>query len=196
MSPTTIAHVHSRRTWCTAGWCSMSAFVVDTVHIDALLTAGLRLPHEWQRPLAWFWPALDAGTDAGSWTSDELLEQARQRRHQLTETTAGRVGAMLLAENRRSVDHRYDEQDWEQPYLFTAVPGTPDPVVVLKAIDCYRYQSCEHPGWASSEAQQFCLALQALAISHLPGYDRAPWDITDPKVFTTITADRHGERGR
>jgi hypothetical protein len=68
--------------------------------------------------------------------------------------------------------------------------------VVLKAIDCYRYQSCEHPGWASSEAQQFCLALQALAINHLPGYDQAPWDITDPNVFTTITADRPGERGR
>jgi len=176
------------------GWCPMSAFVVDTVHIDALLTAGLRLPHDWQRPLAWFWPVLDAATDRGSWTSDELLDQARPRRRRLTDSTAGRVGAMLLAENRRSVDHRYDEQEWEQPYLFTAIPGIPDPVVVLKAIDCYRYQSCEHPGWASSEAQQFCLALQALAVTHLPGYDQAPWPITDPTVFTA--ADRRVDRGQ
>lgn len=170
--------------------------MVDTVHIDALLTAGLRLPRGGQGPLTWFWPALDAATDRGSWTSNQLLEQARQRRRQLTDHTCGRVGAMLLAENRRSVDHRYDEQDWEPPYLFTALPGNPDPVVVLKAIDCYRYQSCEHPGWPASEALQFCLALQALAIGHLPGYDHAPWDITDRNVFATPTARRYHGEGR
>ncbi len=31
----------------------------------------------------------------------------------LTLATAWRVGAMLLAENARSVTHRYDEADWE-----------------------------------------------------------------------------------
>jgi hypothetical protein len=164
----------------------MSAFVVSAVHIDAMLTAGLRLdPPHGARPLTWFWPQIDAASDPGSWTSEELLRQARERRRELTEQTAGPVGAMLRAENRRSVDHRYDEQEWEQPYLFTELPGRPDPVVVLKAIACYRYQSCEHPGWRSSEAVAFCDALQARAIDCLPGYNTAPWEINDPAVFST-----------
>jgi len=164
----------------------MSAFVVAGVHIDAMLTAALRLaPPHGVRPLRWFWPAIDAVSDSGSWTSDELLRQAPERRRELSDVNAGRVGAMLLAENRRSVDHRYDEQEWEEPYLFTELPGRPDPVVVLKAIACYRYQSCEHPGWPSSEAAAFCDALQARAIDCLPGYATAPWEIDDPRVFVT-----------
>jgi hypothetical protein len=144
----------------------VSAFVVSTVHIDAMLTAGLRLEQPYGRdPLVWFWPAIDAASDRGSWTSEELQHQARQRRRELTHASAGRVGAMLLAENRRSVDHRYDEQEWEEPYLFHALPGVPDPVIVLKAIACYRYQSCEHPDWPASEAA-------------------APWEIDDAQVFT------------
>jgi hypothetical protein len=164
----------------------MSAFVVSTVHIDAMLTAGLRFgPPSGARLMTWFWPALDAASDRGGWTSAQLLRQARERRRELTTQTAGRVGAMLLAENRRSVDHRYDEQEWEEPYLFTPLSGVPDPVIVLKAIACYRYQACEHPGWPSSEAAAFCDALQTRAIGCLPGYAAAPWEIDDPRVFST-----------
>jgi hypothetical protein len=164
----------------------VSAYEVSDVHIDAMLTAGLRLSAaSGDDPLTWFWPAIDADSDRGSWTSAELQRQAAQRRRALTPATAGRVGAILLAENRRSVDHRYDEQVWEEPYLFTDLPGDPDPVIILKAINCYRYQACEHPGWATSEAAAFCDALAALAIACLPGYERAPWEITDPQVFVT-----------
>jgi hypothetical protein len=173
----------------------MSAFMVDTVHIDAMLTAGLHLPARRQSRLTWYWPDLDAATDRGIWTAAELMVHADQRRHELTTDTAGRVGAMLLAENRRSVDHRYDEQELEEPYLFTRLAGTPDPVVVLKAIDCYEYQSCEHPGWRFSEAQPFCQALRALTIGHLPGYDRAPWEITDRQVFTAAAVTARAARG-
>ncbi len=146
----------------------MSAFVVSTVHIDAMLTAGLRLEQPYGRdPLVWFWPAIDAASDRGSWTSEELQHQARQRRRELTHASAGRVGAMLLAENRRSVDHRYDEQEWEEPYLFHAL-----------------YQSCEHPDWPDSEAAAFCQALQSRSITCLPGYAAAPWEIDDAQVFS------------
>jgi hypothetical protein len=163
----------------------MSASMLAKAHIDVLLTAGLRSASGWRGPLTWFWPAIDADSDRGSWTSAELQEQATQRRRLLTPQTAGRVGALLLAENRRSVDHRYDETEWEEPYLFEPVPGWPDPVIVLKAIACYEYQSCEHPGWRTSEAHAFCQALRARAISLLPGYDQAPWDINDRTVFHT-----------
>lgn len=108
---------------------------------------------------------------------------------ELTEATAGRVGAMLLAENRRSVDHRYDETELEEPYLFTKLRGIPDPVIVLKAISCYEYQSCEHPEWATSEASRFCVALQAKMIGLLPGYDQAPgWEVHSADVFLGVRA--------
>ena len=102
----------------------MSASMLAKAHIDALLTAGLRSASGWRGPLTWFWPALDADSDRGSWTSAELQEQATQRRRLLTTQTAGRVGALLLAENRRSLDHRYDQTEWEEPYLLHALPLT------------------------------------------------------------------------
>ncbi|MGH3857934.1 MAG: hypothetical protein ACRDR6_31490, partial [Pseudonocardiaceae bacterium] len=96
-----------------------------------------------------------------------------QRERALTAATAGRVGAVLLAENARR-----DELDWEPVYLFHPLPGAPDPLVVLKAIACRQYQSCEHPGWLDSEARVFCQALRAVTIPALPGYHQAPgWPI-------------------
>lgn len=65
------------------------------------------------------WPELDADTDRGHWTSAELHAQASECKRELTSETAGRVGAVLLAENRRSVDHRYDEEESEEPYRET-----------------------------------------------------------------------------
>ncbi len=57
---------------------------------------------------------------------------------------------MLLAENARSFNHCHDELDWEPVYLFHPLPGAPDPLVVLKAIACLQYQSCEHP-WVARQ---------------------------------------------
>jgi hypothetical protein len=148
----------------------MSAFMVDDTHIDALLTAGLLLDP--RAPLRWWIPGV----------------------RELTAATADRVGAMLLAENRRSVNHRYREDEIESIYQFHQLAGRPDPVVVLSAIDCYEYQACEHPEWERSEAWAFCDALRRLACRHLPGYEAAPWEITDPTVFLarTATGDRTG----
>lgn len=91
---------------------------------------------------------------------------------------------MLLAENTRSVNHRNDEDDWEPVYLFHPLPGTPDPLVVLKAIACLEYQSCEHDGWLDSEARVFCQALRQVTITKLPGYhDVDGWPIETRAVF-------------
>lgn len=154
----------------------MSAFLVCKTHIDALLTAGLRLDPS-HGPLRWWYPAIDPNRD---------ISGQNPGRYELTRETAGQVGAMLMAENQRSVNHRYDEDDWEPPYLFSELHGSPDPVVVLKAIGCYEYQSCEHDGWQASEAFQFCEALRRRAIRKLPGYSEGPgWEISDPAVFQT-----------
>lgn len=170
----------------------MSAFMVGKDHIDGLLTAGL----EWSRPsrLKWFYPEIgpdderDAYARGVPW-GPRCIELCEERRRELTLESVGRVGAMLLAENRASVNHRYDEEEWEEPYLFEPLPGISDPVIVLKAIACYRYQSCEHPEWERSEARVFIDALEQKAIVHLPGYDDAPgWEIRDRDVFVRARA--------
>jgi hypothetical protein len=49
------------------------------------------------------------------------------------------------------------------------------PVQVLKALDCYEYQSCEHPAWPTSAACAFVDALRRTTIRRLAGYDAAEW---------------------
>jgi hypothetical protein len=92
---------------------------------------------------------------------------------------------MLLAENRRSVDHRYAEEEWEQPYLFKRLPGVPNPVAVLKALDGFEYQACEHPEWEKSEAHAFVQALRKRAISKLPGYEEdGHWGVSSGNILS------------
>lgn len=167
----------------------MSAFIVSKTHIDALVTAGIVMARGACGPMRWYWPALtdDDRKDAyerGEPWGRRAVELMTERQHELRQETAGRVGAMLWAENRRSVNHRYDEDEWEQPYEFSHLPGTPDPVIVLDAIACYEYQSCEHPEWPASEAFEFCRVLRELAIGALPRRERR-WEIDDPRVFVS-----------
>lgn len=158
----------------------MSAFMVGKTHIDAMLTAGLFFAQP-RGNLRWWFPKLDP--------KKGYINQERNRR-ELTHETAGRVGAMLLAENRRSVNYRYEEDEIEEPYLFTELRGTPDAIITLKAVACYEYQSCEHAEWEESEAYQFCESLRRVAINKLPGYEKAPWEISDPGVFLRLALGR------
>jgi hypothetical protein len=153
----------------------MSAFIVDKAHIDLLVAAGLDFPTH--GALAWY-------------TRDE-------RAHRLNGVNADEVGAMLWAENLASVAARYpDDASGERPgpidltdddiaaYRWENVPGRIDPIVVMKAIDCYEYQSCEHAGWRDSAAAAFCDRLRRAAISRLPGYeDAAGWEFSNRRHF-------------
>lgn len=159
----------------------MSAFVVGTPHIDYLLTAGMsrQILRLHGHKLRWF--ATEPPRDAE-------IGWVEENRRELTPATAGQVGAMLLAENQRSVNHRYAEEWIEEPYLWREVQGPFDPVVVLKAIECYAYQACEHDEWPVSEAKQFIDSLLHTAIGALPGYDNAPgWEITEVQYETGIS---------
>lgn len=104
----------------------MSAFMVPVEHIRALVNAGLHLEYG---PMTWpirsltdeeknivYEPGLPWGPGAA-----QVYGQVRR---QLTADNAEWVGAMLLAENRRSVDYRYDEHGIEDLYTH----GGPDPV--------------------------------------------------------------------
>lgn len=157
----------------------MSAWIVSRTHIDLLVTAGLDLPGR------------DTHGGILSWYVDG-------NRHTLTTSNADEIGQMVWAENVASVSHRYpDDGPGDLPgpngfhaadvllYSHTWVRGIIDPTVVLRAIDCYEYQSCEHPGWKASRARAFCVALQEAAVGQLPGYDQAPWSFDDADYFLT-----------
>ncbi|WP_189168085.1 hypothetical protein [Pilimelia anulata] len=123
--------------------------------------------------LRWFATA----TDSSQPRSMSDLQWARP-------DTADAVGAMLLAENAASINYRYPNDEPERPtgYRWTRVP-VPGPLVVLKAIDCFDYQACEHPGRETSQAWRFCDALRRKMIRQLPGYSAADgWEYTGTTV--------------
>jgi hypothetical protein len=93
---------------------------------------------------------------------------------------------MLWDENRRSVAHRYgDTTDGDLPgptdemFLYwhqDAPPDfTPNIAQVFMSIDCYEYQTCEHPGWETSSAYAFIQALRSALWHRLPNYEDAKW---------------------
>ncbi len=177
----------------------MSAFVVSRHHIDALLTGGLhhtpRYPGDGSSPLFWF------DRPVAEYDGHEWYEKHRRV---LTRETVDAVGRMLWWENLRSVGYRYPNGELPAPdgmlaeldtYTFNRLSGTPDPVVVLSAIACYEYQTCEHPGWHGSEAQAFCSALKERCIRRLPGWDDAPWEVTSPDAFLAAEAKQRDAAG-
>ena len=168
----------------------MSAFMVDKVHIDALVTAAMELvPGEHDSGLRWY---VDDASKPGGYELKEL--------HLLDSTRASEVGQMLWAENLASIHARYpdtEETDSNYPgpadfessevarYVWQSVPGIIDPLAVIDALSCYEYQSCEHEGWKTSEAKVFCDALQSKMIRQLPR-KQSVWSITDRNIFRVL----------
>lgn len=138
----------------------MSALMVPESHIHAMLNGAMTLHRT------------EASTGNFTWYVGMNPETDFR---ELTLESAGRVGAMLLAENQHSVNHRYRRDEIEFPYSFVLDSRPVDPLRILKAVDCYTYQSCEHPGWESSESRAFSDTLTHLAIRCLPGYKEAAW---------------------
>lgn len=141
----------------------MSAFILGTDHIDYLVSA-----------------AVDAGTHQsgfGIYWDGERVEWHN----------ADVVGAALLRENIASVSHRYADNGTGSlpgpipnpvPEDYVYLPFLKvDAAQVLKALDCYEYQSCEHPGWNDSEARRFCDVLRRRYASKMPGYEEALWEV-------------------
>jgi len=103
---------------------------------------------------------------------------------QFDEQTA--AGAMLMRENIASVAYRYqDSADLPGPistpdpeaYTFSRPARALSAVEAIKAANCYEYQSCEHPGWETSQAKRWIDKLRNVAINNLPGYADAAWEI-------------------
>lgn len=154
----------------------MSAYIVNLEHVAYLVQAGTACELGFRRStLSWAW---NIDREADTYERQTLpagdCEQAQ------------RVGQMLWDENIKSVQARYPRD------AVAKLPGTVDcgyeypkqgeprfdifdPVQVIKACDCFDYQSCEHEGWVTSEAKAYIDALRHHAWSALPGYDGAAW---------------------
>jgi hypothetical protein len=140
----------------------VSAWIVARAHIDVLILAGVQ-----------FGVAYEPGA------SDPIVP-----------AELAIAGADLWAENHRSVNCRYGEDSEPPAYPAPTAEVVLDPVAVVKAIDCFAYQSCEHAGWDASPAADYCARLRAAALACLPlepgdpagrgypvGYDDALWGI-------------------
>ena len=89
------------------------------------------------------------------------------------------VGQVLLDENYRSVNYRYRSDVFPPDFQLARLRRRYTPVEVLKAIHCYDYQACETPDWKETEAYTITQMLQTRAISQLPGYDEAAWEVRE-----------------
>ena len=66
---------------------------------------------------------------------------------------------------------RISTSDW------TVMALRVEPIDILKACDCLEYQSCETEDYYSTPACKVLEAIRKAAISYLPGYEDAAWEI-------------------
>jgi hypothetical protein len=108
------------------------------------------------------------------------------------DATPDAIGQTLWAENHRSVNYRYDETEPPPPFTHDSTlirAYVRQPELVYKQIDCYVYQSCEPPGWDTSEANRLmsllvqavkaCLGKTGPEIRAGAAYSRAPWGMDE-----------------
>ena len=93
--------------------------------------------------------------------------------------TMSRVGQILVDQNCRSYNYRYDEALEPEVFEITGqdlmyVPRL-TPVETLKALASYDYQSCETPDYEETDAWKLANIIRHYAIEALPGYDDAKW---------------------
>src|SRR5262245_31921102 len=100
----------------------MSAFIVGVDHIDALMTFAAH----YRDPVSYFIP------ETGN-------------RVEITPENATKIGRILIKENERSVNHRYNENEPSEAdnYNFRPLAMAPSALVILKCCDCFDYQACE-----------------------------------------------------
>ncbi len=152
----------------------MSAFLCGDEHIRVLVLAGLQSAEHRMGGFSWY--SFEDGEPVAERLDFDSIDETAQ---------------MLRRENLRSLNSRYgDPVPTATETLVTSgdVIRTRrlDPVSVLKALACYEYQSCESSDWPDTRAAAYCRTLAGALIRQLPGYDDAPWEVTD---YREVLAD-------
>lgn len=154
----------------------MSAWIVSKKHVD-LMVAGVT-----------------RGTRDGALAGRPMDEDT--------------LGQILVTENVASVHYRYPDDDvtkgelpgpnapyYLKPYRWEDPRYLPTAAELLKAVDCYSYQACEHPGWKTSAAKLICDRVEKAIHAACPevvwlkqpigsrlvweAYEAAPWGFDD-----------------
>jgi hypothetical protein len=142
---------------------AMSAFICGDMHINAIVTYAV------EKRVSFY------------------VAATRERRD-ITSFTAEEIGRILMDENVRSVVARYDAtspdyadeaKDAASDYKYKPFPTPLTPVEIIKACHCLEYQSCETEDWDSTLAWRILQDIKSAALHDLPGYDGAPWEITE-----------------
>ena len=145
----------------------MSAFQVSSAHIARLLAVAIDLPRVHR--------------------GGEIACHVEEHRYLATDDHGCRcLFATLASANAASVGARYPQDGATDPVPFEAprsyrLDSVAAIVTAIKAVDCYRYQSCECEGWTGSPAEVWTARLRDTLVRTLPGFERAysdaPWSI-------------------
>ena len=168
----------------------MSAYVLDKQDIDRMVSAALHAYPAGQpgttRNLSW-WRVDESGEFAG-WNELNVYAEHKTGDDYKQFLTPSMLGQLLVNENVTSVLYRYSEPGrtyyygaehaaemdddtietlpgpcdryYMGPYVFEDPHEETTPGAVFALLDCYDYQSCEHPEWRASEAYAFCRSLR------------------------------------
>ena len=110
-----------------------------------------------------------------------------------TARNAEEIGRILLDENVRSVAHRYNNRinDGERNagaiYAYRPFATPLAPVEFLKACKCLEFQSCETDDYETTVAYRIIRACIDSVARDLPGYESAPWEVTDNTIMIFST---------
>jgi len=149
----------------------MSANIVHSEHIHVMLHAFMHTGMSYGTSTYY----IDEGTVVWPLPDGFEPDVRGAGRRRVNRQTADAVGWMLQDTNVESVNFRYGEGRDLPRYTYRQPRQQWSMVEILNAINGYEYQTCEHPGWRSSEARVFCEALRQQCIRALPGYDDGPW---------------------
>ena len=156
----------------------MSAYMVDIGHVAYLVESIL-------------------SRDLSRWPD------RREAWHQVAATA---LGQLLWNENERSIHARYPDTVGDMdnapgvypsegykpyahpsPFLLEQLPA-PEPVQILKAIDCYAYQCCETEDWEESEAFTLVEALREQTLPKVQHNAREDAEWGAPKAWEEACA--------
>lgn len=153
----------------------MSAYIVSTDTIDLILSVAQRVARH----------------------SSNLYLGDRENPAVLNlQTDTRQIGQILMDENYRSVNYRYNESGAAETYTFRHVDtdragaGIDPAILALGSIKCLRYQSCETPEYAQSDAARILNAIEGFCTSYLMNVHDAPWGWTRDWMETKIAEKR------
>lgn len=84
------------------------------------------------------------------------------------------VGAMVWQECHNSVNYRYSENTPRPDYGYAVPPVTWTPDQLLHHLECYDYQTCEHPTYEESQAYRLVTGLRDVLKAAGADSDNAP----------------------